>query len=311
MKKKVMKKGILFLPMMIVLVMTLVSADYSCSEGDFVEDQDEIDLGERETINWLGLGLIASDETAALNKYSADLITDAKEFTLTNDTSSIEIEFKSGTQNVSLVNATDSTAKISVGGSSELGDEGDVMTVGSFKVFLTSTEGVYPGIATVKGIIGVEKISLSSDDLFEIVTLDSVDYLLELFSASDDNAIVKVKKCDNESADIVEVGEVVEEEVDNSTVENVTVINETLENVSLEGVGESNESLDVVSESADVEDETASVSIGDAGFLENRTYIIIFSVVIGISFGVFIILYFKNKFGKRGQVESVVRVTGS
>ena len=223
----------------------LVSAvSYECSDGGLLKkSQKEIDINNRKSINELGLGLIYADEAASLGRFAADLIIDAHKFSLTDQIPSIELEFKSGTKNITLVNLTNNIATIKIGGSSDSIENGDTVTVGGFETYLYKTEGSYPGIATVEGITGEDKISLSNNEQNKIVSLDSIDYHIELYSASDTNVVIIVEKCENKTAKIIEIQDEVEENITEFT-ENSTLPNDELneseteiDNITQEGVG--------------------------------------------------------------------------
>src|SRR3989344_6284780 len=118
MKKKVLE----FIILMVVLTasITSVSASYSCSNGSSIsEDMDEIDTGEKQTIGGLGIGLIHAEDIAAFNRFTAELMIDAKRVSLDNQTNSEEINLLSGDYNINLVNSTDENAIIKVGSSSK------------------------------------------------------------------------------------------------------------------------------------------------------------------------------------------------
>jgi len=211
----------------IIFCINLVSASYECSNGSLIEDQDEIDIGDTEAINGLRLGLVYSDETPVFNTYSAELIFDARKFLLSDETNSTEVDLKSGDYVINLTNLTDTNAIIDVDGDIESLEIGDTKDVKGLKVFLYSMEGSYPGVGSISGIIGKDKISLTNEDSAAIITVDEVDYVLELFSASDTNAIIKVKKCDQ--GELVEIEDPVTEDI---IIENSSISNETENNES-------------------------------------------------------------------------------
>jgi len=211
MKKKVLE----FIILMVVLTasITSVSASYSCSNGSSIsEDMDEIDTGEKQTIGGLGIGLIHAEDTAAFNRFTAELMIDAKRVSLDNQTNSEEINLLSGDYNINLVNSTDENAIIKVGSSSKSVNKGESEKIGDLEIFLVSTEAAYPNAVTL--LAGKKIISLSSDENpSEIVTISNKDYAVELYSASDNSASIRVKKCN--SGDITETKDAPKE--DNKT----------------------------------------------------------------------------------------------
>jgi len=278
MKKVVLLAGIL------VLFISLVSAGYDCSDGGLMkESQREIGIYERTSINELGLGLIYSDETTAFNRYSVRLITDAAKFTLTNVENSTEIELQSGVDIVSLTNLTDGKAYIKVDANTESTVVKEIVIINSRKVFLTVISGTYPGTATVEGIIGAGEISLNNTTPINIVAINGTSYLLELFSASDSNAIIKVKKCENASSNITFQG---------SFVGDVTVINET--------VAENNETVSNITEGISNETLNPEKNVGENSKAKGKTKGVIFVWIISLVF-LFVILFLVIKLFKSLQ----------
>lgn len=292
-----MEKRLVIFSVMLVFFIGIVSGSYSCSDGSsIVTDQDEISLRDKESINGLGLGLTYADEILATSTYSAELIVDTLKFSLTNDTSSIELELKSGDYTLSLVNLSSSLAKFDVDGSTDTIEEDDIGTVGGLSVLVINTDGIYPGIATVEGLIGKTTTSLTNSAPAKIVSIDNIDYLLELFSASDNNAIIKVSKCDDDGA-IIET----EDAVDNSTVDNSnneSDINTTINNESSE------EDINItveIDQTQEINNETQIVEDIEADDSESEKessygfYSIILWGVIGLVLIVILVLYFKRK----------------
>ncbi len=210
--------------LLILIIINLVSASYECSDNSQIEtDQGEINIEDKKSINRLGVGLIKSDETSVFNRFSAELIADAGKFTITDIINSTEVELKKGTYTVTLLNLTNNIAKIKINSNSGTVEKGYAETVNSMIVYLSDTDGTYPGTATVNGMVGVEKVSLTNDAPAKVVSVNDVDYLLELYSASDTNAIIGVKTC--KSGDLIKIEDPVE------VIENPPEINETDTNI--------------------------------------------------------------------------------
>lgn len=288
-----MKKGVLLFLILIFSINLVFAANYECSDGSLViKNQKEIDLKNTKIINGISLGVSRSDETAAIERYSADLIIDAHKFSLTNETSSLELEFKTGKKTIGLNNLTGSIVNIDVGGTSGDVEKGDTATIGSFRVFLANAEGTYPGIATVDGIVGTDKIDLTSDEPNKIISLDSIEYALELFSASDTNTIIIVSKCTNDTAKITEI---VVEVIENSTMENSTVENSTTTNLTL-----SNESIEDKTETTNISQEAQNntqIESADSrlGGISTYTIIIISISILILIFVFFLIKHLRSK----------------
>ncbi len=291
-----MEKGKFLLIFIIILVINLVSASYNCSnDSTMTQDQDEIKLGEKETINGLGLGLVYADETAVFSRIIAEIIVDAKQVLLSNETSSEEVELLSGDYTISLINLTDNVAIIKVEGNSESITKAEWTTINDLKVFLVNTEGSYPGQGNVEIIVGIDKISLSNDkNPTQIVTINEKNYLLELFSGSDTDAGVIVKKC--ETGNIIEIQDPTEVNenltTDNSTInnssisENSTAINQS-EQITNNQTSETNENSTKETENKDLEND----SVLKGKFI----YISILSIMVIVIIVIFLIIYTKIK----------------
>lgn len=223
MKKKV--SGFIIFIVSLIVSISLVSASYSCSNGSSItEDLDEINVGEKQTINGLGIGLIESDDIAVFDRFTAELMIDAKRVSLDNQTNSEEIELLSGSYNISFVNATDDNAKIKVGSNYESIEKKETREISDLKIFLVSTEAAYPNAVIL--LAGKKIISLSSDENpSEIVTIGNKDYAIELYSASDSSSAVRVKKC--ETGDLIEIKDPIikENNETNNANENTTNLN--------------------------------------------------------------------------------------
>ncbi len=250
------KMGVLLFFITIVLI-NLISAAYKCSnETSMLEDQEEIEVNERKTINGLGVGVIYSDEAKVTGKITAKLLVDTKKVLLSNETFFEDIELLSGDHAVSLINLTDNTAEIKIDGSSKLINKEELDSIADLKVYFVGTEGTDSGGNSIaKVLIGISEIILDNkENSAKIVTINEADYLLELFSASDDNAIIKVKKC--------KAGKIIE--VEEKIVENITEENRTSSdnNTTIE---EENETLEII------ENDTEKI-ICEIGIRKNESY---------------------------------------
>jgi hypothetical protein len=225
-----MKRAVIFL-ILFLYIFNFVSAYYQCSDGSTIkDDQKEILLDEKKTINGLSLGLIFADETPSLQKYSAELITDAHRFSFTDNATSFDIEFDEDTETIELLNLTSDEAEIEFDGDSELISEGNSKNLGDYIVFVSKAEGEYLNTTDVEGFTGTEKITLSRDSPTETVSLVNQSYLVELLSASDTNAIIEVKKCT--TGEIEEIEDIVNDTVTaeaNETVEQNASVNDSVE----------------------------------------------------------------------------------
>ena len=228
-----MKRGaIIILLVLCISLISLVSAatEYECSNGStLLEDRDEIQLNDRRSINGLGLGLTFADETTAIGTYRVNLITGAQKFQLTDSEPAVELTIKGEElETITMHNLSLEKVKLDVSDKYEEIEKGDTDSVGEYLVFIGTASGEYPNAtANVVGIIGDEELSLDQSQISQIITFDEIDYVLELFAASDSNAIITVKKCEDENDEIVEVQEEEPEPEVNDTVIDLTDGNET------------------------------------------------------------------------------------
>ncbi|MEK6926339.1 MAG: hypothetical protein AABW50_03615 [Nanoarchaeota archaeon] len=214
-----MEKGVGLLLAIFIFSMSFASSSYLCSDNSkLVTDIREIDLWRTKNAGGLILGIAYSDETSVLNRYAADVFVDALTLTLANGT--IRANFTDGTSyTISLSNSTETEASIKIESSSGFLEEKERGVIGSLQVALEKSEGIYPGSGTADIMLGKKKISLiSSSNPREIISFNGKNYLLELYSASDNNAAIKVSKCSNSSLNIIEI----EDAAKNGTILNAT-----------------------------------------------------------------------------------------
>ena len=220
-----MRKEALIIFIAALFFIPFVSSSYSCSDGSaLIDDTDEIDLYHKKLINGVGLGLIYSDETAALQKYSATLLTNAYAFLLTQDDLSSTFEIDGVSKKITLINASDTSARIQLESSTDSFDDEQLKSISSLYLLLADSSGTYPnGTATVKGIVGEKSVELTNSAPSIISKINGKEYLLSLFSASDNNAVITVGTCAN--ATITEIPDVIVNVSTNNSVINSSVNN--------------------------------------------------------------------------------------
>ncbi len=232
-----------FLILLVLFFMPFVSAKAICSDGNSsVMDIKGIEAGDVGTIMGIKIGVINSDDISVFNRYTADVFIDSGKASVSNGTSK-EILLGAGNYNVSFVSSTDEKAKVKIGGDEGFVDLEDYATIGSLNVYLLSVEGPSGNdLGNAVVLIGVSKISFSNDqNPSEIVTVGGKKYLIELFSASDTEALFSVSYCGSgevqEEADVVAANE--------TNVVNQTATNETENNVAEEAQNSSEPQISV------------------------------------------------------------------
>ena len=197
MKKRAIFLILFSLVFLILILVSIASAAYVCSNNtEISKDSKEIAEKERKSVNSLGIAVINAGEHGVLKKIEAELILEAEKIFLTNETRKEKVEFSDGAYTIEMINTTGTSAKIKIDGSQEEIEEGENKKIGSLEVILNEAEESSGG--SVKIIVGNKKISLSSDENpTETLTINSVNYLIEIFSATDMSAIITVWKCKN------------------------------------------------------------------------------------------------------------------
>lgn len=182
---------------LILFLIGFISASYVCST-DFDEDKKEINVLESSSVNGLEIGVINSYSSAAGGGiYYANLMIDGESFVLTDEINESEFEIQNGEDIIKLVNVSGNTVNIQIDGESKDIGVDESASFGNYIVYITDVQGVYPGDAQVGGFVGQEKINLNKDEKEKKVTVEETDYIVELFSATNDNIIIVIKKCDN------------------------------------------------------------------------------------------------------------------
>ena len=266
-QKTKMKKegGIILCICFSIAFASFVSASYACSDGSDLEKiSRELDIGEAKSANGLSIGLTNVNERLATDRLEIDLFIDAVEVTLTNETPSESVEFAdNSTETITLVNSTDNNAKIRIGSTTELMEENWMDVIGGIHVFLTSSEGIYPGEATVEILVADNKIFLTNyDNPEQIVTVGGEQFLVGFSSASEESAVITVSICDNST--IEETEEDFPETPINNSVINNTDVNGTNTN-------DTNVDLQIVNNSEiNDSDEPAQNDSGNGGEEESQ-----------------------------------------
>ncbi len=189
---------------LILFLIGFISAGYVCSTN-FDEDKKEINVFESASVNGLKIGVISSYSSAAGGGiYYANLMIDGERFVLTDEDNSSDFEIQNGEGTIELINASGYIANIEIDGDSENIEIDESASFGDYIVYITDVEGDYPGNAEVKGFVGQEKINLNKDEIEKKVTVEDIEYVVELFSATNGNVIIIVKECNNGTISYVE-----------------------------------------------------------------------------------------------------------
>jgi len=234
------KERVLIIFIFIVLTISFVSAKAlktNCSDGSKVSwDEDEIDIHKSKRINGLGIAVVKTSNKAIITQQGvipvgiADIFIDSTYLTLSSKQSSDEITLLLGKYTVSLSNTTSTTAKISINGESKDITVDEVTILKSLSVLLIEAESI-DNSSTAKLIIGSQQLSLSSTDKVaeKISFSENKTYLVELRSASDSNAIIRVSKCSKGEIQIEETVLPQQNQTINDTTSNLTEANNTEE----------------------------------------------------------------------------------
>ncbi len=211
---------------------------YECTNKTLIQKEvEEIKLGSAKFVSDLGVGIVFSRETPATKKVWAEIMLDAQRVSLDSSKSKEDLTFFGTATNVELVNTSVNNATLKVGGSPITLEAGDYVETGNFGVKLSK---IYQDTQKVELIIGNKKIYLDNINYPNYKTKFGNDtFLVEIVSASQDNAVIGVSKC--KSSDVVEIIEnntlsqignvTVQQNQTNNSVQNST-LNNTLNNTS-------------------------------------------------------------------------------
>jgi len=194
--------------LLFLLLIPVVSAiEYECSDGAEMDVSiREVDIGERRSINGLGMTTVIADETGAISRIYAELIVGATKVTLSNETPTQEVEVAGDEYTVTLKNATDSRASVQVESSTEDLEEGTAGIVSGLQIMISESHGTDTSDMGADIILGKEYLILANDDVDKkIVTIDGTKYLVDLVSGSDNGATIGVGVCT--SNEFVEVAD--------------------------------------------------------------------------------------------------------
>lgn len=276
-----MKRLLLFL--MIILFVNVVSASYTCSSGPIVKEKSVINIGQIDVINGVEIALF--DSSRAI---SADILIDADNVVLTNQSSSVEVELLSGNYDIKLMNLTVDSVGLRVEGDKKEIEKEKVELIGGLQIYVLSLEGKYPeSDASAEFFVGVDYLFLHNTDPKTIKTINGTEYLFELSSSSDEGAIINVEKC--ESGTLVEVVDPVEEVLNNSIIDNSSLQNESsasIENTTITENFTGSENLQAI-------DEDSTQNIISNFLIQNLFYVLTGFFVICILVIIFLII--KNK----------------
>ena len=221
---------ILLAPSLFLILLTIIptatALQLNCLESNATlsTDTDEVIKGSSEVINTLGIGLVRADETVAINRITARLLVNARKVSLTGNISK-EFDLFSDTYTATRKDTNSSNPDlqtIQIDSSTDEAELNEVANIGSFKVFLSSKTDNSAEI-----VVGTQDISLAgTDDVFQAVTVDSQPFIIELFSATDGEALIRVHKCS--SGNIEATADPVEPEINQTTPDTNQSSNQTL-----------------------------------------------------------------------------------
>lgn len=203
-----MKKELLALFVLVFIVLifiltpsiTSASVELFCSDNSkILSELNEVEIGSYRMINDLGIGVTKTSESVFYKRITADLLVDTKRTILSNKSSetspsSETVSLLSGDYTITFVKTNSTTATITVGGE----------TISISKLETTSVKGIFAMLTditsendnpTIKVIMGAKQLSLSSEKSAEKIVIGNKTYVVELSSASQTNALIKVSKC--------------------------------------------------------------------------------------------------------------------
>ena len=245
-------RGVLIYGLLVFLFfINLASASYLCSDDTtLTTDTREIDLGDEKTINGLIIGLVEVEERPATNRIMARILVDSKLMIVVNNSSAQTGLFTDGTSySISVVNITGEGINVKVGSTTKLMEIGETGSVDGKFISIINYVGTYPGWFNVSFMVGKNESYLASWEVMgEIFKINSKNYLVSLMSASNNDAIIKVSKCQNASMEIKELASNNSAPLNQSSnetadINNTSIDNSTIANNTGDVDGNGNESI--------------------------------------------------------------------
>src|SRR3989344_294970 len=296
-----MMRGVVISVFLMLMLAGFASASFICADNKTIkQDVTDLSVGQVKTANSLYLGLSKALETPVFKRMDAEVLIDAQKLDLINGTASYAL-FSDGTnQSVTLVNSTNSAATITIGSGTKSIYEGSEEPLGGFEIFVVNSDDM----GNVKILIGRSKLVLSNlDNPSDLITYNNKKYAVEIFSASDDNALIRVYKCANDSITIIEKVEVVNttqpahqngtanQTVNDTNAQSNSSVNNTNNNASINNNSAVNSTNSPPGNNSDVNE-----NVGEGKFDKILKYIIIGGIgLIAIIFIIVLIRTIRDK----------------
>ncbi len=191
-----------------VILINLTSASYLCSDNTtLTSDTREINLNDEKNVNGLIIGVAEVEERTATNRIMARLLIDSRLVIIVNNSSAQTGLFSDGTgYSISVVNTSSNGMNVKVGSTNKLMEIGETASIDGKYLSLLDYIGTSPGWFNISFMIGKDEGYLANwETIEEIFKINSKNYLVSLIGASNDNAIIKVSKCQNASMEINEL----------------------------------------------------------------------------------------------------------
>ncbi len=234
MKKRVYLVLVFFAFVLFLQTNSAKALEFNCTnESKVIWDEKEIKLYDSKYVNGMGIGLTYSAEMRAISggsivdRFVADLIIDAGQISFSAENSPEDLILKGGTYSIKVQNASETSAKITIGDEEKEIPENNLSVIGGLNVVLVSSDST----PSVKILAGVKTLSLSSNEkAYEKFSFDSKAHFIEIKSASGSDALIRISKCESGDIDVVKTIEEVTEETNepNQTITNSSA-NETEE----------------------------------------------------------------------------------
>lgn len=290
-----MKERLIITFVFIIFIISMISASYKCVDNtDLIEDMGSLKLGEIDRINDITVGLSFTRDVGSKGLMEAEVYIDSKKVSL-NDGNATTVKFSDDANySITLLNSSENTVAIKIGSDSKSLNTLDSMTIGGLSVFLINSVGDYPGGSpNVNILLGKSKLFLSSEkNPDEIIKFNGQEHLIELYAASDNEALITIKKCKNESVKIIQVADQINSSINNTNQTNDSIINRTVVNNTTNNTfqnGTANQSQNNSGNS------TGNQNVGSkySGLIKTSSIIIV--IVSAIIFIILLFKYLKNK----------------
>lgn len=288
-----MKKEALILSLVLIAILPLASAEFTCANNtEPTWDAKTIAVGDVRSIKGLTIGVSNADEVSAFSRLIADLLIDTQKVTIANSNITESVNLTQGTYTAKL-SRIGIDIEINIDDEKEIIEVGEIGTIKSLSVFLSELNNPDGGEPSAIILVGAQQISLANDGTkYQKVTSGGKSYIVELSTASDNDATIAVYTCDSGEIQEISLSTNITQESNQTANETLNQTEETPiqqeENLTEDNL-EENETITQINVT---ETQTSAKA---SSLLKNKSLWIIIALIIVISLITLIIFFFMRK----------------